>query len=70
MLALIVFSRNNLPRNFSAVLLFFYMVRCITYIVSKKSTKITLKLEKWISVLVPRKMYFTNHNTHKKWYFI
>ena len=62
---MIVFSQNNLSRNFSAVLLFFYKVRCITYIVSKKSTKFTFKLEKWISVLVPNKMYFTNHNTHK-----
>ena len=48
---MIVFSQNNLSRNFSAVLLFFYKVRCYTYKVLKIPRKIAFKVEKWFSAL-------------------
>ena len=42
----LVSSQYNLPRNFSAVLVFFYKVRYSTYIVSFLSTKFIFYLEK------------------------
>ena len=50
----LVSSQYNLSRNFSAVLVFFYKVRCNTYAVSFLSTKSIFYLEKSNKVKIPQ----------------